>query len=136
MTIRHFHRNFNLVSLCVLFASALLCPRANAQLWDRLTKPQITVNLTHPPGLGLNIKKVAFGPASGRCSDEILGRLAGALIAGGEDVMDWQNLQVLLARQHLSLGGSLDHQGAVRMGKLLGPAALIFVRVSGCNADC
>jgi len=100
-----------------------------------LTKPQITVNLTHPPGLGLNIKKVAFGPANGRCSDEILGRLAGALISGGVDVMDWQNLQVLLTRQHLSLGGSLDHQAAVRMGKVLGPTALIFVKVSGCRGE-
>ena len=83
-----------------------------------LTKPQITVNLTHPPRLGLNIKRVAFGPANGRCSDEILDRLAGDLVSGGVEVMDRHSLQIALAKQHLSLTGYVDQQSAARMGKI------------------
>jgi hypothetical protein len=113
---------------------ALLGPPAYAQFWDKLTKPQITLNLTHPPRLGLNIKKVAFGPSNGPCSDEILDRLSGTLVSGGVGVMDRQNLQTVLAEQHLSLSGYVDQQSAVQMGKLLGPTALIFVKVSRCNA--
>ena len=100
-----------------------------------LTKPQITVNLNHPPRLGLNIKKVAFGPSNGRCSNEILDRLAGHLVSSGVEVTDWQHLQLDLARHNLHLAGSMDHQTAVRMGKLLGPSAMILVNVSGCHAE-
>ncbi len=132
---RLFCPKFALLSLCVFCAGALFCLPAHAQLWDMLTKPQITVNLTHPPRLGLNIKRVAFGPANGRCSDEILDRLAADLVSNGVDVMDRHSLQIALAKQHLSLTGYVDQQSAVRMGKLLGPTALIFVKVSGCHAE-
>lgn len=100
-----------------------------------LTKPQITVSLVHPPRLGLNIKKVAFGPAGGRCSDEILDRLSGTLINDGVEVVDRQHLQMVLAEQHLAMSGYVDQQSAVRMGRLLGPTALIFVKISRCDAE-
>jgi tetratricopeptide (TPR) repeat protein len=107
----------------------------HAQFWDKLTKPQITVSLTHPPRLGLNIKKVAFAPSNGPCSDEILDRLSGTLVSGGIEVMDRQNLQTVLAEQHLSLTGAMDPQSAVQMGKLLGPTALIIVKISRCSTE-
>lgn len=34
----------------------------NAQFFDRLSNPQVTVSLTHPPGFGIKVNKVAFGP--------------------------------------------------------------------------
>jgi hypothetical protein len=123
------------LSLCVLCIGVLFCSPAQAQLWDMLTKPQITVSLVHPPRLGLNIKKVAFGPAGGRCSDEILDRLSGTLINDGVEVVDRQHLHMVLAEQHLGLSGYVDQQSAVRMGRLLGPTALIFVKISRCDAE-
>lgn len=124
-----------LLGLCAFSMGALACPPVHAQFWDKLTKPQITVNLTHPPRLGLNIKKVAFGPAVGQCSDEILDKLSETLVSGGVEVMDRQNLQSVLAEQHLSLTGYVDQQSAVQMGKLLGPTALIFLKISRCNTE-
>jgi hypothetical protein len=100
-----------------------------------LTKPQVTVNLTHPPRLGLNIKKVAFGPSYGECSDEILDRLSENLISNGVEVIDRHHLHNMMAPQHLDFGGYMDQQSAVRMGRLLGPTALIFVKIAQCNVE-
>jgi len=107
----------------------------HAQLWDMLTKPQITVNLNHPPRLGLNIKKVAFGPSHGQCSDDILNRLTGTLISGGVEVVDRHQFRMLMAEKHFNMGGYIDQQSALRMGKLLGPTALIFVKISQCDSE-
>lgn len=128
-------RNSLILSLFALLVYSALTPNIHAQLWDRLTKPQITVNLTHPPRLGLNIKRVAFGPAQGRCSDEILDRLAESLISSGVEVIDRQHLQTALGGQYQSLSGYVDQQSAMRMGKLLGPTALIFVKISRCETQ-
>jgi hypothetical protein len=103
-----------LLGLCVFCMGALSSTPASAQLWDMLTKPQVTVSLTHPPRLGLNIKKVAFGPANGMCSDEILDRLSSTLISDGVEVVD---------RPHL------------RSGKVLGSTALILVKISNCDTE-
>jgi hypothetical protein len=100
-----------------------------------LTKPQVTVNLTHPPRLGLNIKKVAFGPAHGMCSDELLDRLSGTLVSDGVEVVDRPHLRSILAERHMSLSGYVDHQSAVQMGQLLGPTALILVKISRCDTE-
>lgn len=118
-----------------LTAAILQTLPASAQLWDRFTKPQIIVNHRHPPRLGLNIKRVAFGPASGPCSDEILDRLSGRLVEGAVEVLDREHLRTLLAEQRLGMSDAVDPQSAVQMGKLLGPSVLIFVRISRCNAE-
>ena len=108
---------------------------AHGQFWDKLTNPQITVNLTHPPRLGLNLKKVAFGPASGPCSSEILDRLAASLLSNGIEVVDRYTFSSLLAQQHMNMGGSLDSQSAARMGQFFGPGALVFLNVSRCEVE-
>jgi hypothetical protein len=100
-----------------------------------LTKPQITVNLTHPPRLGLNIKKVAIGPSYGECSDEILDRLSQTLVSNGVEVIDRHRLHNMMDQQHFGFSGYMDQQSAMRMGKWLGPTALIFVRISQCDIE-
>ena len=100
-----------------------------------LTKPQVTVNLTHPPRLGLNIKKVAIGPSYGECSDEILDRLSENLISNGVEVIDRHRLHSMMEQQHFGFTGYMDQQSAMRMGKWLGPTALIFVKISQCDVE-
>jgi hypothetical protein len=135
MKIKHSCRSNIILSICVYFLGAMLCPPAQAQLWDMLTKPQITVPLTHPPRLGLNIKKVAFGPSYGECSDEILDRLSQTLISNGVEVIDRHRLNNMMDQQHFGFTGYIDQQSAMRMGKWLGPTALIFVRISQCDIE-
>jgi hypothetical protein len=84
---------------------------ANAQFWDKLTKPQATLNLTHPPGLGLNIKRVAFGPSTGDCSAEIMDRLSRVLSSGGIEILDMQ------------------------AGRAPGAAALVTANISRCDTE-
>jgi hypothetical protein len=124
-----------LLGLCVFCMGALSSTPASAQLWDMLTKPQVTVSLTHPPRLGLNIKKVAFGPANGMCSDEILDRLSSTLISDGVEVVDRPHLRSILGERHMSLNGYVDRQSALQMGKVLGSTALILVKISNCDTE-
>ena len=120
------------LALAFLFLAALPC---HAQLWDMLTNPQITVNLTHPPRLGLNLKKVAFGPAHGSCADEIVDRLSASLLASEVEVTDRHTFSSRLAEKRMSLGESLDSRGAAQMGQLFGPTALVFIKVSRCETE-
>jgi hypothetical protein len=126
------------IRICIHLAaisSLLIASDARGQFWDKLTNPQITINLTHPPRLGLNLKKFAFGPTYGRCSDEIVDQLSSALIANNVEVVDRITLTSLLAQRQLSLGGGMDSQRATQVGKVLGPTALIFVQVSDCEVE-
>ena len=118
----------------LLFAILTSIP-AHGQFWDKLTNPQITLNLTHPPRLGLNLKKFAFGPTYGACSDEIVDQLSNALLSSNADVVDRFTLESLLAQQQMNLNGAMDSQRATQIGGLLGPTALIFVKVSNCDVD-
>lgn len=131
------HRLSNaLMAACFVFCvGVLLCPPTHAQFWDKLTKPKITVNLTHPPKLGLNLKKLAFGPPNGACADEIADGLSSVLVAGGLEVVDRQNLETILAEHRFNLSSYVDSASAVELGKLLGPSALVFVKVTRCNAE-
>jgi hypothetical protein len=103
---------------------------ARAQLWDRLTNPQIDVTLRHPPGLGLRVTRIAFGPAKGEASDQLVDALVQGLVQSGIEVLDRQHVQSLLAEHKLTLGGFVDRERAATLGKILGPSALVFVNVS------
>ena len=61
-----FRQSMFMVPVCLIATTS-----AHAQFWDRLTNPKVTVRMTHPPGLGLTVARVAFGPAKGDCSDEL-----------------------------------------------------------------
>ena len=49
--------------------------------------------------------------------------------------MDRPHFRSLLAERHLNMGGYVDHANAIQMGRLLGPTALIFVKISRCEAQ-
>ena len=105
---------------------------ANAQFFDELSNPKVTLNLTHPPGLGLKITKVAFGPATGDCSDQIIDAVISDFVSNGIEVIDRNNLTTLLAEHNLTLSGYVDKTSAAAIGKILGPSALIFIKVQRC----
>lgn len=102
---------------------------ASAQFWDRMSNPKVQVALRHPPGLGLNVAKIAFGPARGDKSDQFVDALVQDFVQEGIEVIDRQHVQELLAEHQLTLSGYVDQKSAAALGKILGPAALIFVNV-------
>lgn len=120
-------------SAALLAIMSGLC--VEAQFWEKFSNPLITIRLTHPPRLGLNLKRVAVAPPYGSCADEIGDGLASRLVNEGMEVLDRQHLQATLAEHRFSLSGYVDSSSAAQLGKLLGPTALVFIKVSRCNAE-
>lgn len=123
-------------AVVMLFAVAALFPSVGAaQFLEHFTNPKVSVLLQHPPGLGLQINKVAFGPASGRCADQVVDALIDDFVANGIEVVDRQNLTAVLAEHDLTLSGYVDQASAAAIGRILGPSALIFVKSQRCDAQ-
>ena len=121
----------------LLLSLAVLVSRipASGQFWDKMANPQITINQTHPPRLGLNLKKLAIAPPSGTCAEEIADGLSAHLVTRGMEVIDRQNLQSVLAEHRFSLSEYVDSNTAAKLGQMLGPSALVFIKVTRCRAE-
>lgn len=119
-------------SLC--FPAAL---GADAQLWARLTNPKIKINVQHPPYVALKgVTRVAISEFQGECGAELTDRLTELVSRSGKfEVLDRFNLDRMLAEQDFNFSGRVDGRSAVRLGKILGPAALIFGRVTRCRSE-
>lgn len=99
----------------VLFFVLVTSITARAQFWDKLTKPQVTLNVTHAPGLGLNIKRVAFGPPTGECSAEAMDLLSRMLTTAGIE--------------------TVDRQTAHQMGRAPGSTVKMMANISRCEPE-
>ena len=130
--------------LLVLLISTSFIINASAQMLDALSNPTISVKLTHPPGLGLKINKVIFNPASevnkvvsntatGACSDQIIDELISDFVSNNVEVMDRNNLKAILAEQNFNFSGYVDKNSAASIGKIIGPSAMITVKVLRCE---
>ena len=124
-------RVFALALLIVLVAAS----SAQAQFWARFTNPRVTVDLQHPPGLDIRVERIAFGPATGQCSNEIIQQLIDAFVSNGVEVVDRQSIDRLLAEQDFSLSGYVDRSTAAELGRLLGPSAMIMLDVTRCAVE-
>jgi len=122
-----------MLRLIVLIAmSFLLCPNSKAQLFAELSNPQVNVRLTHPPGFGIKVNKIAFGPATGTCADQIVDALISDFVTNNLEVVDRANLNTILTEHSFTLSGSVDKTSAASLGKILGPSILLFVNVQRC----
>jgi len=101
----------------------------NAQFWDKMTNPKVSIPLTHPPDLGLQINKIAFGPVTGEGANEFVDALTERFVRSGIEVVERSRLEALLKEQNFSLTGYVDQQSAAQMGKILGPAVMLFVNM-------
>lgn len=102
----------------------------SAQFWDKLLNPDVEVTLTHPPALGIKVKRVAFAPVSTHDADELVSVCISDLLAAGEiEVLDRANTSKTLAEQKFSNSVLADSASAVEMGRLLGSPVLLFVKV-------
>ena len=123
-------------SFIVLFASLLaMAPAANAQRTVNPFNPEVQLYLKHPPGLDLSIEKIVFGPAEGECSNEIIQAVTSDFVDNGIDVIDRQNLDLILNEHDLTAAGLANPKNAFKIGEILGPTALLIIRVSRCATD-
>jgi tetratricopeptide (TPR) repeat protein len=118
-----------------LLAVALGTGAASAQVWDRLNNPKVRVTLTHPPGLGLKVSRIAFGPARGPQVDQFVDALVQGFVTGGIEVLDRAHLDVVLREHDFNLSGFVDQATAAQLGKILGSTALVFVNVQRAATD-
>lgn len=102
---------------------------SSAQLWDALTNPRVPTQILHPPGLGLQINKVAFGPESGRGATEFTDGLAERFVRARVEVIERQQLDTLLQEHHFNKSAYADPYSTPEMGKILGPSVMIFVNM-------
>jgi tetratricopeptide (TPR) repeat protein len=116
---------FAALSLVVLLPPTYV----RAQFWDKLTNPKITVPVSHPPSLGLQINRVAFGPTDGEAGEEFVASLTARFADAGVEVIERRKLDLLLAEQDFGITDRVDVASAVAMGKILGPAVLIFAEI-------
>ena len=119
--------------IVMLFLFISLATISKAQVFDELSNPKITVNINHAPGLGLNINKVAFNNATGNCSEQINDALIQDFVNSKVDVIDRANLNAILTEHDLNTSGYIDQTNAVAIGKIIGPSALITVKVLRCE---
>jgi tetratricopeptide (TPR) repeat protein len=121
--------------LLVLLISTGFIINASAQGFDALNNPKIYVKLIHPPGLGLKINKVIFNPATGNCSDQIIDAMISDFVSNNVEVIDRNNLQAILAEHNFNFSGYVDKNSAVSIGKIIGPSAMITVKVLRCQTE-
>jgi tetratricopeptide (TPR) repeat protein len=102
---------------------------ADAQFWDKLTNPKLNVQVKHAPGLGLQVKRIAFGPTKGERVDQFLDAIVEDFVTNGIEVIEREQLQTLLAEHNFGTSNYVDRESVAQLGRILGPTALIFVNL-------
>jgi hypothetical protein len=120
--------------LAVAFFACFTALAVQAQLWDKLTNPRVIVTINHPPGFGLTVKQIAFAPVSNAspCAEQFVDAIDNDFTGSGMTVVERQNVESLLNEQRFNLTEFVDPDQKAQLGKMLGPAALVFVKVLRC----
>jgi tetratricopeptide (TPR) repeat protein len=129
VTFNFFKMRRIIITILMFFTASLT---AKAQLFDMLSNPQITINLVHPPTNGLKVNKIAFGPSFGRCSDQIINDLTSDFVNNNIEVINRGNLSRIMAEHNFPTRGFIDQAAAKSLGKILGPSAMVLVKVQRC----
>lgn len=108
-----------------------------ARQFSRLTNPKFAVHLTHPPEIVLKgVQRIAVMSFAGECGDEFSQRLLEGIGRSGKfEVIDRGNLDALLHEQGFQASAAVSGPSAVKLGQLLGPAAMFSGRVTSCSVE-
>lgn len=120
------------VILCAAFTSA-----GNAQFWDKMTNPKVTLEIEHPPALPLRVTRIAFGQSKGpeTCIDSLQARVEEDFVTNGVELVDRSQLDSVIAEHRLQGSALFDQKAATEVGKLLGAQALVYLQVHQCRTD-
>lgn len=119
----------------LLFVLVLSAPPMGAQFkWSR--DKTIQVHIPRGPAFGLTVKRVAFGQPNGQCGSELVDRMIMPdFRENSVDVIERQQLDQILAEHNFNQSAYADAASSAKLGKILGPSALILVNVYGCNPE-
>ncbi|MBU4185838.1 MAG: tetratricopeptide repeat protein [Proteobacteria bacterium] len=98
---------------------------------------KVMVPVTRPAEIDLRgIDKIAIGEIQGKGGREIEDLLTTRLFESGKfEVLDRQNLERLMKEHRLKFTGIIDSSTAVKLGKMIGAATLVFGNVPMHKAD-
>lgn len=98
-----------------------------------------SVPVAHPPELVMpNVKRIAITGFAGRlpCGQELRDHLSETITRSGTfELIDRTSLGSLLAEPDLQASASADPGNAIKLGKLLGPTAIVSGTITRCDAD-
>ena len=118
--------------LAILLLATLPAAIAAEQLFGN---PTLRVPVSHAPGLGLQVQKVAFAEGSGQGATEFTEQLIARFVSQNVEVLERGELTALLKEQNFSLGGAVDRTSAAALGKILGPTVMVFVNMQRYTTD-
>jgi hypothetical protein len=116
----------------ILLTSSILAP---AQFrWGAAKTVQLSIS--RPPDVGLTVKRIAFGQPSGECSSELVDRMIMPDFQSNDiQVIERQHLDQILAEHSFNQSIYADAASAAKLGKILGPSALILLSVYSCRPE-
>jgi curli biogenesis system outer membrane secretion channel CsgG len=113
--------------------------KASGQFGFNSKRETYSVPVAHPPELVLpNVKRIAISGFTGGfpCGQEVKDRLSETITRSGTfELIDRTSLSSVLAEQDLQASAFADRANAIKLGKLLGPAAIVAGTVTRCSAD-
>lgn len=122
------------LSITLSIAFAMLAVQAQFIRWA--SGKTTTIRVDHPPSVGLMVKRVAFGQPSGECALELVDTVIKPEFSKNQvEVIDRQNLDQILSEHNFNQSVYADAQSVAKLGKILGPSALIVVKVYDCRTE-
>lgn len=121
-----------------LLAAVVTLPSqpAHAQVWDRLTNSRSSFTVEYPPQVllaGVTKISVLEFTGSSSCGPELTERLTQQLGNSNRfEVIDRASLSAVLREQDFQASGAVTPEAQVRLGEMLGPAALMSGRITRC----
>ena len=115
---------FGLYGLAI--ASVVCAQTGHAQLWERLGNPTVAIEVEHPPGLGLMVDRVVFGPVRGDCANALVDNLVGRLASSGLPVANRAARYARPGRYERDFGDRIDRAVSVEMERWSGGAVVMM----------
>lgn len=95
----------------------------------------ITVAIDHDAQVTTPTQLIAFAEPMGKCAEEFTDALQAKFAASGVAVIERSVLTQLGNERRLSLAsGGIDSKAAAKIGRIIGPGSLVFVKVHECTS--
>lgn len=109
----------------------LVDARAATGLFAKNGPAILTVAIEHEAALNMETELIAFAEPQGQCAQQLIESMVPSFTASGSLVIEPPELHDMVGR----LGLTADRARARRIGNLVGPGSLVFLKVRECKND-